>query len=82
MDASGSIDRNTRRKIPSGTPETILRWLSTILVLAVGIALIVVPPASDALAADGTPDPLRIAVGVGLILLLVLREIFARLASR
>ena len=71
-----------RSSLPSGAAEGFLRWMSTLLVVAIGVALIALPPTPGAVAADASLDPVRVATGVGLILLLLVREAFARLASR
>ena len=58
-------------EVPSGRLEDSLRWASTILVIACGIVLLLIP-----LGREGEDhEAARLASGVGLLLLVLLREL-------
>ena len=63
--------RGTTVEVPSGRLEDSLRWASTILVIACGVLLLLVP-----LGREGEDhEAARVASGVGLLLLVLLREL-------
>ena len=62
--------------VPSGALEGSLRWLSTALVILCGVLLLAIPlPTSHLPAGEGDQEVARIAAGVGLLLLVTLREL-------
>ena len=94
----GHLSGASRHALPRGTIELSIRWLSSALVLAVGIALLTIPGVaesgvgeggaleiSDGVATESTDPELRLvrlSAGVGLILLLLLREMFVWFGAR
>ena len=71
VSSAAPLGRGTTVEVPSGRLEDSLRWASTILVVACGVLLIVVP-----LGREGEDhETARLASGIGLLLLVLLREV-------
>lgn len=79
-------EQRTRSAPPRGTIEHVIRWASTALVLSVGLALLAIPGVAETSPDSNLTDPefrwVRLSAGAGLILLLIVREMFVWFGSR